>query len=355
MSDRDSMILQPGRPKATASERSARARVFCRVWPALATTSLALAALGAFAALATTSGCGAEEGAGCAVDSDCSGGMWCDRRVSMCVEPICDGDFCALPPLPSADVAGPDGGNPDASVADSASKDTATDPDSDAGPAGERISWIVTAIAVGETGTPGDGLDVDGNASSCAPFETCSDGIDNAFAGLAGVVNGLYTDAVEKGELQLGVILTDSTGGALRLVFVEPGAEDGDWVETAASRVDGDYRTELLDVRIDGDDLVAPGGGRWQVPLIVFGELLQVSTVIAKASGKIDGEKAVVTWAGAIRIQDFEAAVIEYSPDVLDLVSSFYEADLDLDHDGTVDAISIGWITELQQAPISAP
>ena len=57
----------------------------------------------------------------------------------------------------------------------------------------------ITVYAVGEDGTQGNGLDLDGDLSTCAPAGDCQAGVDNALAVMAAVVNAPLTAAVEDG------------------------------------------------------------------------------------------------------------------------------------------------------------
>jgi len=59
----------------------------------------------------------------------------------------------------------------------------------------------VTVLQMGTSGHPGQGLDLDGDPTTCAPASDCSGGIDNELGLLAIFVNPAVTEAVENGYL----------------------------------------------------------------------------------------------------------------------------------------------------------
>ena len=61
----------------------------------------------------------------------------------------------------------------------------------------------VTGLALGLDGNPGSGVDVDGNAGTCAPASNCSGGIDNQLAAISGILNPVIVEQLESASLKL--------------------------------------------------------------------------------------------------------------------------------------------------------
>ena len=59
----------------------------------------------------------------------------------------------------------------------------------------------VTVLQMGNSGHPGEGLDLDANPATCAPETDCEGGIDNELGMLAGFVNSGLTQSVQGGGL----------------------------------------------------------------------------------------------------------------------------------------------------------
>lgn len=57
----------------------------------------------------------------------------------------------------------------------------------------------LTQFQIGTTGNPGDALNVDGDKNTCAPDGNCSEGVDNAAAVLAFVINQPLSDSIVNG------------------------------------------------------------------------------------------------------------------------------------------------------------
>jgi len=109
----------------------------------------------------------------------------------------------------------------------------------------------LTSLLLGESGQPGEGLDVDGNASTCEPASDCSNGIDNnGGAGLALALNSTLTDAVTTGDVMSLLELrgADFSGNPFVL-----GAHDG---ELSGDNLGCAFQTEdcSYDVSPDGVD-----------------------------------------------------------------------------------------------------
>ena len=61
----------------------------------------------------------------------------------------------------------------------------------------------LATLVMGDSGTPGQGLDVDQKATTCAPADSCSGGIDNSLAPLSGILNQNLGKALAAGQLIL--------------------------------------------------------------------------------------------------------------------------------------------------------
>jgi hypothetical protein len=61
----------------------------------------------------------------------------------------------------------------------------------------------VSKLSMGVDGNPGNALNVDGNAATCAPSGSCSQGLDNSLSPLADMANPELVKAFAKGDLNL--------------------------------------------------------------------------------------------------------------------------------------------------------
>jgi len=63
----------------------------------------------------------------------------------------------------------------------------------------ETVGKLIV-FQIGKNGTLGEGIDVDGDPATCAPADSCGDGIDNAASALAFFINKPLIAAVENGS-----------------------------------------------------------------------------------------------------------------------------------------------------------
>ncbi len=230
-------------------------------------------------------------------------------------------------------------------------------------------------------GTPGHGLDVDGNPATCSPANDCSDGIDNLF-GKMGIY--LYDDMA----LDLAAMVAD---GRLALLLEHeapgPGAGPYDLNVFFGRRTDPTscnpatsgcnylaYGNDLIgnctpkyilpNATIVGDTLTAGGKEYEAVVYFVFGSVMLPetlkwarvqATVTRDAQGRVTGGSGVLAGAFDVKqlkrdidtIQDnnqFSPYSRDYWIQQLDfrLCSSGICGDIDTDRNGTLDSASIG-------------
>ena len=232
----------------------------------------------------------------------------------------------------------------------------------------------INALEIGINGHPGNGLDVDGDPTTCAPTTAgCSEGIDNSMAGLSGAANGPLGDAVADGSLFLLfehiALQTDGSPYTLALLIGEPVSETCDFqAETCDYLVQrSSFDEESCDPLIlfagaTITDGVLDAGGPdatfpFQIPIqdgLVLEVVIYSAHIVADVTmagddvAELDG-----VIAGAIPKQQLIDAV-EAVPEetfteigitksfVLTLVDALITNDIDTDGDGTADAASIG-------------
>jgi hypothetical protein len=228
----------------------------------------------------------------------------------------------------------------------------------------------VVALAIGDEGAPGKGVDVDGNPQSCAPKPNCSGGIDNSLSGVAAFANAALGESIAAGDL---VLLYEHHGYTapgmpygLR-VFVGDVADAACNVQgpgcnytVAPDSFDADCNpvVELEGAVISGDKLNAGGGdAAITLPLPIAGLDLQVSVFKAKLTATVvlqGGTIASMTGVlgGAVKKSDLEAAIAALPDDtfepplskdtVLSFLGLLVQNDIDIDGDGVPEAASIG-------------
>lgn len=351
-----------------------------RTWARIGTAALAV--------LAAVGGCRDEAGTACVLDSDCAAGLLCHPFALVCVEPQCSSNGeCTLPDIAVGD-AGADasdtadaGGEPDTGAPDTGAPDTAT-PDAvgaDAGDADDAAdagapscdmpaafpgdAWRVTSLQIGANGKKGNGLDVDGSASTCAPAGNCEAGIDNAFAGAGNLANGFLKESIDNGTTVLAVYVTPE--GPNRAVWILDGEESGKGVKLLPlTWGECGPKGDVPGATFDGKALAAGDGGTWVVPLALLGQLLRVEVSDVEVSATVKNGKLELVLAAALRRKDLEAAIDTLPADSLgglthqqvkDLVAQTYTADLDTDGNGTKESISTGFVLTGEPTTLSAP
>jgi hypothetical protein len=229
------------------------------------------------------------------------------------------------------------------------------------------VALKATALRVGVSGRPGEGLDVDGDPSTCAPAGNCSGGINNALSLIATFVNADLEGAIDAGSLILLLELRDFALNPFLLAVytgeLDP-ANAGCAVQTEAC----DYlvSASALDplceplVRLPanrvGNRIFAGGPGTvlpFDVPLgdgvlsLTLYEV-QLEGTLVVAGGEISSMAGIL--AGAVLRGELLAALEALPPGSLPLtpaeLASLLEVlvpdDIDVDGDGTPDAMSIG-------------
>jgi len=253
----------------------------------------------------------------------------------------------------------------------------------------------VSDVALGQSGFPGQGLDIDGDPATCAPLESglgvspwCSDGIDNGLSVVEALVNPFAEDFLA-GFTQGSVLASfhfarfDGEPFLLPLALGEvtpPGAcdpKEGGCDYTLARWNFDDLcqpRYAFDNARILGDHLTAGGPGhdfrmetRYGVPITVFGA--QVDARLVFRGGRITAV-ASASLAGAAVRPDEAWALLDAArpgPDdqvllppypytkgfVRDLLWNVLVPDVDTDGDGAADAVSFGLLFQALGAGVN--
>ena len=226
----------------------------------------------------------------------------------------------------------------------------------------------LTTLQLGTAGKPGQGLNLDDDNKTCAPKNTCSDGIDNALAPIGGLANAQVQDAVDKGSIQMLVEFKDFKQGPIELAIHQG--------ELAPSNAKCDFQKQSCDWLADpsliealtckpkaqlsgtlvGSKLNAGGKGTtlpFSLPLS-DGALLELTLYDLRLEGtlKVEGGKVKSLDAilgGAVpKAQLLQA--IDALPDeglpiskaaIKGLIDTLVDKDIDTDGDGVKDASSI--------------
>jgi hypothetical protein len=227
----------------------------------------------------------------------------------------------------------------------------------------------INKLELGSGGLPGEALDIDGKASTCAPPDNCQGGLDNSLGSLAGVANPELAKAFAKGDLNLlfehrGF---NTSGTAYNLAFwsgkkVDDACDNA--TQSCAYLVDPvmiDPNCQPLygfkNAKVNGTKLTAGGVGyNWPLD-IPIGEGINLHVVVANtqivADVTLSGGKPVAVkglLGGAVpkkaMLDAINALPEEGLPipkqGIIDLVTAFVVNDIDTDADGNLDAVSIG-------------
>ena len=226
-----------------------------------------------------------------------------------------------------------------------------------------------TAMAIGNGGFVGEGLDVDGNPATCAPSTNCSAGINNSLGAIAGLVNKPLTDSLAKGGLIFVLEYRNLKQGAITLglypgqldasnASCDPQAQSCDY-DISASQID--YQKCLPKVELPGKlagNVIIAGSKTANVPfgiklgnatldIVIYGAQVN-GTIVQDNAGNVTSFDGIL--AGAVPKATL-AAAIDAVPDaslplpkdtIKALLDSTIEADIDSNGDGTLDAASIG-------------
>jgi hypothetical protein len=233
----------------------------------------------------------------------------------------------------------------------------------------------IVALSIADTGYPGDGLDLDGDPTTCQPETNgCSDGIDNALGPLAGIP--LANDAIKKSIDEGNLILvfehrnlkTDGTAYGLAFYTAKlAGSNPTCDVQAATCDYVADHNVfdhdcnplVLLDnAKISGSKLTA-GGKSYTFPfdLPLAGIALHLDLYFARveATVTISGDKVTSMsgiLAGAAPKEQIKSAVQALPDDqipapftkqqILDLLDGLVVPDIDGDGDGVKESASLG-------------
>jgi len=237
-------------------------------------------------------------------------------------------------------------------------------------------------IAIGVSGNPGQGLDVDQNPATCEPKGSCVKGIDNAFASLAWLFNPELTRATKDGTFAMLLEWRpDAAGqtGTLNVMFGErrPGAacdptKPGCEFSFYPGMVSGTCEPlfSLAQATLDGNHLSAHSTGGPVPMFLVFGTLrvqflVKSAWLDATLSLSGGGGLGQGILAGGVPKQDLLSSIGSAPEDqfpppytrdlVMQYVSLVLQPDLDLDHDGSPESISIGIPFTLVSAHLVGP
>ncbi len=226
----------------------------------------------------------------------------------------------------------------------------------------------MNTVQLGINGRPGQGLDVDGDAETCAPSNDCSGGVDNALGVLAGIVNPPLGDSVADGSVNLLLEFNGYGENPFALALHQAGLDPDNrdcnvQAQTCNWRVTDDLldpdtcdRLVTLSATLDGNQLTAGGPGTvfpFSLPLgdaVIELTLYEVQMrgTIAEREGRVATMSVVL--GGAVRRGELIDALGALDPDslpvppetiaqILDIV---VRDDVDTDNDGMPDAASIG-------------
>ena len=224
-------------------------------------------------------------------------------------------------------------------------------------------------LDIGLDGHPGNGVDVDGKASTCSPADKCSGGVDNSLAPLASFVNSNIEKEVAKGGLILLLEFknpkTDGSPFTVALMagkkksgscdHQKPGCEylaDGDTLDEDCSPL-----VVLDNAKIVGGKLTAGGPGySFSLLIPLFGDTLlevklangRIEADVTLSGDQITSMKGVV--GGAVSKSTFVTA-IEFVPEsdlpapketVVQLIDILIINDIDTGPPTGADAASVG-------------
>jgi len=250
--------------------------------------------------------------------------------------------------------------------------DACQDPALLATPCGGRVNMLV----IGGSGNPGDGLDVDGNSSTCAPSANCSEGIDNQLSILSSAAQDGVDEALASGTLMLFLEFVSPPGGPgvfamkMHVARIDETDESCEWQEEVCLyRIRQDSYDDACTAPVVFDDVTVDEEGNFRageegveislnIPL--FG--VSVSLPVRKArlegviswdnSGLVEGmegllvggipKAALVEAIDGIPAEEFEAGTSLDKATILAVIEDLIVNDLDLDGDGVFESASFG-------------
>jgi hypothetical protein len=235
---------------------------------------------------------------------------------------------------------------------------------------------ILTSVAIGTGGVPGQGLDVDLNPATCSP-RGCSGGIDNALSALAGLANEPLAEAVASGSFALLAELDSLVLNPFRMAVYTGDAVD-DTCEPSSgtcsylvspSSLDADTCLPIIAlpatragsrVTANGPDTIFPlevPFGDATLTLTIFNVRFDGTVVVT--DGRLVSLQGIL--AGAVPKQSLIDAVNALPDDALPLEKSaiiqilniVVTNDIDSNGDGVRDAASIGIVLAGRGATIA--
>jgi hypothetical protein len=230
-------------------------------------------------------------------------------------------------------------------------------------------------IQIGADGKVGTGLDVDEDPATCAPLGKCAEGVDNALALLSLFLNPFFSDGLAAGDLAFIVEFQaptfDGQPFTLNTFFGLPEpwsgnpdcpvTDDCTYVLPSYNFSAGCEPLVSLDNATIVDGHISAGGKDAVFPLVLpfdSGLAVQLTLLWARFSGDVavdPGSGQIVSMEGLFGGAVPEAALTETIlaiPDgyftmdkqqVLNLLDTAVDQDIDLDGDGVMDALSIGF------------
>ncbi len=238
-------------------------------------------------------------------------------------------------------------------------------------------------LSVPQTGYSVDGVDVDGDPTTCQPAGQCSDGVDNALSIFGGVLNGSLSDAIALGDLNylldLQALQTDGTPFKMAVYdsvaadpLCDPGLQTCAYIAGPASFSGDCHPYFAFDNAVYDDGTLTAGGPDTVITMVIPlpGAVLPITIARAQVSASVSltaADTQVLSvdgvMGGAVIKDQLIAAVDGFDQDVLpidkDLVVSILESgiepDIDLDGDGVNEAASIGLRVRGNGARLVAP
>jgi len=226
----------------------------------------------------------------------------------------------------------------------------------------------LTSVAIGDSGHPGQGLDVDQKPATCAPEGTCSGGIDNQLSVIPSLANTSLADPVTSGQVMLGVELSSLATSPVEVAFYQArlvAAGCNHMTQTCDYLVDRAFLDALtcepvarIAATVSGNTLTGGGPGTslpFEIPfdedtaLQVVIANLRIQATLTRSGGEVTGLTGVL--GGAVPKQTLLDGIGNL-PDgtipgvstqaALQLVDLLVQNDIDTNGDNVKDAASIG-------------
>ncbi|NUN12378.1 MAG: hypothetical protein HUU55_01940 [Myxococcales bacterium] len=234
----------------------------------------------------------------------------------------------------------------------------------------------VSALAIGTSGRPQEGLDIDANSTTCAPEADCSGGVDNQLSIIAAIANKSLEEALALGSLMLALEIDGlpetSVDASLTIrmfaVRIDSTNEECDWqADSCLYRVRPDSFDERCNplMVLENAALSATGalkaGGKeatllLSIPLFGVNVKIPATNVRMEATIERDSAGRVLSMSGIlagavpkekltgalneIPEEEFDAAGIKKS--VVIQATDLVQNDIDSDGDGAKESASIG-------------